>query len=166
MNRLESAIEGLKAARRYTLGLLEQTKSDDWFKLPNGVSHIGWQVGHIASAQFWLALVRIRGKRPSDDDLLPPGFAQMFGRSSTPAVDAGQYPNPDQLRAILERIHLQALSELATVTDDELDAPTDQPPHPIAKTKLQCILWCGNHEMVHAGQIGLIRRELGYPPIW
>jgi hypothetical protein len=36
----------------------------------------------------------------------------------------------------------------------------------LCKTKLECLHWCSHHEAVHAGQIGLIRRLLGYPPIW
>jgi hypothetical protein len=39
-------------------------------------------------------------------------------------------------------------------------------PHPFAKTKLLALLWCANHEMLHAGQIGLLRRLLGCPPMW
>ena len=33
-------------------------------------------------------------------------------------------------------------------------------------TKLRALLWCARHEMLHAGQIGLLRRHLGYPPMW
>ena len=28
------------------------------------------------------------------------------------------------------------------------------------------LLWCAHHEMVHAGQIGLLRRYLGFAPVW
>ncbi len=33
-------------------------------------------------------------------------------------------------------------------------------------TKLRALLWCAHHEMLHAGQMGLLRRHLGYPPMW
>ena len=39
-------------------------------------------------------------------------------------------------------------------------------PHPFATTKLLALLWCAHHEMLHGGQIGLLRRHLGYPPMW
>ena len=37
---------------------------------------------------------------------------------------------------------------------------------PFATTKLKALLWCAQHEMSHAGQIGLLRRHLGFPPMW
>jgi uncharacterized damage-inducible protein DinB len=45
----------------------------------------------------------------------------------------------------------------------------DQPvlkPHPLVKTNLWALLWCAQHEAVHAGQIELLRRQLGYAPVW
>jgi uncharacterized damage-inducible protein DinB len=36
----------------------------------------------------------------------------------------------------------------------------------LAQTKRASLLWCAQHELVHAGQIGLLRRLLGYPPLW
>jgi uncharacterized damage-inducible protein DinB len=47
----------------------------------------------------------------------------------------------------------------------ELDQPVPHP-HPFATTKLKALLWCAHHEMLHAGQIGLLRHHLGYPPMW
>jgi hypothetical protein len=32
-------------------------------------------------------------------------------------------------------------------------------------TKLGALLFCPLHEMIHAGQIGLLRRLMGKPPI-
>jgi hypothetical protein len=46
-----------------------------------------------------------------------------------------------------------------------LDKPVLKP-HPLVKTKLWALLWCAQHEAVHAGQIGLLRRQLGYLPLW
>ena len=39
----------------------------EWFRQPTeGVTHIAWQVGHLALAEYWLTLERIRGRRPDD----------------------------------------------------------------------------------------------------
>jgi uncharacterized damage-inducible protein DinB len=48
------------------------------------------------------------------------------------------------------------------------EAEMDQPVlhhHDFAKTKLQALFWCAHHEMLHTGQIGLLRSELGYGPM-
>jgi uncharacterized damage-inducible protein DinB len=61
-------------------------------------------------------------------------------------------------------VHEQVLRELSALNEDELDHPVPHP-HPFAKTKLTALLWCSHHEMLHAGQIGLLRRQLGHPPL-
>jgi hypothetical protein len=53
---------------------------------------------------------------------------------------------------------------LAARTDDELDVPVEQP-HPVFKTKLEAIEYNPPHELVHAGQIALLRRMMGKPPL-
>jgi uncharacterized damage-inducible protein DinB len=67
--------------------------------------------------------------------------------------------------ADFDRVHQQTLAELQGLTESELDK-TVLKPHPLVKTKLWALLWCAQHEAVHAGQIGLLRRQLGYAPLW
>jgi len=166
VNRLQLAIEQIIFARKYTLGLLDQTKTDDWFRIPSGgVSHVGWQVGHIGFSEYRLALWRIRGPQPQDDALFSPEFKRLFGANSVPDADQAQYPAPAEILAVLGRVHEQVLRELPGLDDAELDQPVPHP-HPFAKTKLLALLWCAHHEMLHAGQIGLLRRLLGYAPMW
>ena len=75
MTRLEIVIDGIKTARGYTERLLERTKPEHWFRQPSeGVTHIAWQVGHLAFAQYAIALRRVRGRRPEDAQLLPEEF--------------------------------------------------------------------------------------------
>jgi hypothetical protein len=163
MSRLQLAIEQIVFARTYTIELLDQTPTADWFRLPaGGVSHVAWQVGHIASAEYRLALWRIRSERPGDAALFPPEFKRQFGADSIPQADS-EYP-PADLRAVLDRVHQQVLRELGGLDEAEMDEPVPHP-HPFATTKLQALLWCAHHEMLHAGQIGLLRRHLGYPPL-
>jgi hypothetical protein len=166
VNRLQLAVDQIVFARNYTLHLLEQTPTTDWFRLPPGsVSHVGWQVGHIAFAEYRMLLFRIRGQQPEDDRLFSPEFLRLFGANSVPDADPGKYPAPADVRAVLDRVHEQALQVISGLNDAALDEPISVP-HPFVKNKLQSLLWCGHHEMLHAGQIGLLRRHLGYPPTW
>ena len=169
MTRLEQALVHLNLARTYTLGVLSDIPEKDWFCMPvPGVTHIAWQVGHLASAQYHLTLQRIRGKQTEDRDLFPTDrFVELFGRTSTPIADSGKYPTPAQLRKTLEQISVQAGKELPPLTDEQLDEPADpSKPHPVVTTKLSSLLWCSHHEFLHAGQIGLLRRMLGAAPKW
>ncbi len=166
MSRLDLAIEQIAFARGYTIKLLDNTKAEDWFRQPpGGVTHIAWQVGHLAIAEYWLALVRIRGQRPGDEAFIPKAFQAPFERQSVPTFDPTRYPSQAEIRTVLDRVHEQTLRELKGLDESELDQPILKP-HPLAKTKLWALLWCAQHEAVHAGQIGLLRRMLGYPPLW
>ena len=163
MSRMQLAIEQIVFARNYTIGLLDQTPTTDWFQLPaGGVSHVAWQVGHIAFAEYRLALWRIRDERPGDAALFSPDFKRLFGADSVPQADS-TYP-PAELRAVLDRVHQQVPQELPALDEAELDQPVPHP-HPFATTKLKALLWCAQHEMLHAGQIGLLRRHLGHAPM-
>ena len=75
MSRLTLAIGQIQGARQYTLGLLEDVKPEDWFRQPSeGVTHVAWQVGHLAFAEHALALKRTRGERAEDDALFSNDF--------------------------------------------------------------------------------------------
>jgi DinB superfamily len=165
MTRLELAVEQIIFARNYTIDLLDQTPVAEWFRQPpGGISHVGWQVGHLAYAQYRLALWRIRGPQPQDCYLISEAHRDLFGYESIPDPDPTKYPSQADLRATFDRVHEQVLREVGGLDEGELDQPVPNP-HPVAKTKLRALLWCAHHEMLHAGQIGLLRRQLGYPPL-
>jgi uncharacterized damage-inducible protein DinB len=166
MSRLQLAVDQIVFARNYTLELLEQTPEAEWYRQSSaGVTHVAWQVGHLAFAEYRLALLRIRGQRPEDERLFSQEFMRRFGANSVPDADPANQPAPAEIRATLDRVHEQVLRELPALGEAELDQPVPYP-HPYATTKLRALLWCAHHEMVHAGQIGLLRRQLGYPPLW
>src|SRR5262249_36757493 len=132
---------------------------------PGGVSHIAWQVGHLAFAEYRLGLWRIRGPQPQDVELISEAHRSLFGAESMPDADAGKYPSQAEIQTVFDRVHEHVLRELENLDEGELDQPVPHP-HPFAKTKLLALLWCAHHEMLHAGQIGLLRRQLGHAPLW
>ena len=167
MNRLDIAINGIKTAREYTEQLLMKTNLDQWFCQPSeGVTHIAWQVGHLAFAEYAIALRRIRGARQNDVELLPVVFHTLFGRMSVPRPEPADYPNPAVIREVFDRVHHQAILELQDLRDLELDDSTADPPHPMHKTKFGVLQWCSQHEFLHAGEIALLRRLLGEDALW
>lgn len=160
-------IEDIRTARRYTEGILEQIEQRDWFRQPaEGVTHVAWQVGHLAVAQQSLALRRVRGERAGDVALLPPNFRGLFGKGSTPILDPSAYPPPQQIRVVFDRVHQQVVEESADWSEALLAEASDTPPHPMFKTKAGSVRWSVQHEFLHAGQIGLLRRFLGASPLW
>jgi hypothetical protein len=162
---LELAVKQIEFARGYTLSLLDGLRDEQWFaQAAAGVTHIGWQVGHLAVAQYGLCLFRIRGRSADDANLMTGRFRKQFGKGSAPNPIAEENPSPDEIRAALGRVHRRAMSELAGCDDASLNEPVEEP-YAVYNTKLGALLFCAHHEMVHAGQIGLLRRLLGEPPV-
>lgn len=165
MIRLKCAVDQILFARNYTLDLLESISTVDWYQTPQRcATHIAWQVGHLAAAEYRLAIERIRGPRSEDHRLVSPAFLKLFGKGTVPTSDPGDYPGPDEILAVLDRVHVATLNELQKLPLEQLDQPPENP-HPLAKTKLESLFFCSQHEMLHAGQIGLLRRILGHEPL-
>lgn len=165
MSRIEITLWQLENTRRYTRSLLEAIDPGDWFRQPpGGVTHVAWQVGHIAIGEYYLALARIRGPQDADADLVPEAMFVAFGKGSEPSADAGRYPSVDAIRGTFDRVHEAALECVRGLDEDVLDQKVDKP-HPMFDTKGQALLFCPHHEMIHAGQIGLLRRLMGGEPL-
>lgn len=162
---LAAARDQIVFARDYSLRLLDTIPESDWFAMPGGVTHVGWQVGHLATAEYRTCLERVRGVRPGDEAVMPAAFLARFVRDTVPDPDPANNPSPAELRATLDRVHQQVLAELSTFADLDLSAPVATP-HALMRTKMDIPWWCGRHEFVHAGQIGLLRRKLGQKPVW
>jgi hypothetical protein len=163
---LQTAIERIQFSRDYTVRLLDQIDTADWFRMPTPqVTHIAWQVGHLAMAEYRLGLDRIRGERPEDVALIDPAFLHRFGKTSVPDPDRSKYPSPAEIRAVFDRVHQQALRELPGLPEAEWHTPPVKP-HQLFDRKIDSLFWCAHHEMLHAGQIGLLRRLLGSAPVW
>ncbi len=164
--RVAIALEQIKLSRQYTTNQLNDLGHDDWFWVPpNMATHIAWQVGHLAMAQYWLGLARIRGLRPSDEALISHEFLQQFGKGSTPDADATKYPPIGEIRATYDRVYEQVLVEVPKMPDSQCDEESFKP-HQHFRTKLGSLQWCSLHEMTHAGQIGMLRRMMGKPWQW
>lgn len=167
--RLALARGQIEFAREYTLSLIEDIEPDRWFEMPAGATtHVGWQVGHIAMAQYMLSVVRLRGKQPEDAELIDKAFLRKFLKGTTPTPnnnsDASGYPPPEEIRRVFDGVHILSLKETAQATEEQLANPV-QAPFVVEPTNFGSLLFCSAHEMLHAGQIGLLRRLLGKAPV-
>lgn len=164
-SRIQLATRHIQSARDYTLSLIEDLEPAEWFWTPDpAVTHIAWQIGHMAFGQYGLVLFRQRGRQPGDAELMSGSFRKRFAKGSTPETDPAYYPPLPEIRQTFDRIHACCLKELAGMDEQGLDDPVE-PPHAAFATRLGALLFAANHEMLHAGQIGLLRRLMGKPPV-
>ena len=160
-NRLQTAAERIQFSRAYTTQFISDLTDEEWFWTPPGfVTHIAWQVAHVASSQYSLCLLRVRGRQESDDAIIPQDFFENFRIGSTPQAGKENNPPLTEILKIFAGVQAQVLSELADKTDEELNVPLESP-HPAFDTRLGAIEYSPQHELVHAGQIALLRRLMG-----
>lgn len=166
MTRIDLALDRMKFARAYTCGLIDTIPQDDWFRMPPGCpSHVAWQVGHLAFAEWRMWLFRYRGERPEDAQLISQDYMKLFGIESVPTADTTVYPSSAEIRATFDRVHEAVLVQAKSHDEANYDQPLTIS-HRLCKTRGECLHWASAHEMMHAGQIGLLRRMLGNKPLW
>lgn len=162
---LELARKQIAFARDYTHSLIADVEEKLWFTIPDGcVTHVAWQVGHLAMAQYGLCLFRIRGRQPEDTELMSSAFRKKYSKGTTPDPEPKNNPSPADIRGVFDRVYGQSMKEMLTLQEADLDEPIDMP-YAAYATKLGGLLFCSHHEMLHAGQIGLLRRLLGKSPV-
>lgn len=165
MTRLDVALDAIRFSRGYTNGLLEAVPEEDWFRMPQpAVTHVAWQVGHLAWAEYRLVFQRVFAGHSEPPAIAPPEYGELFGKGTQPHPDPGHYPAISEIRTVFETVHAEVLAQVATLPDDVLDEPS-QPPHPAFTNRYGALLWVSRHELVHAGQIALLRRLFGADPI-
>jgi DinB family protein len=164
-SRLELAINCIRGSRVFTHQFLKDLTDSEWvWSPPQYTTHLAWQVGHISVAQYSLCIRRVRGRSSADESLISDAFMEAFKLGSKPIADPDKNPPLDEIKRVFEAVHEQAIAELARRTEAELDTPLDEP-HPRFKTKLSAVEFSPLHEMVHAGQIAMLRRLMGKPPL-
>lgn len=165
VDRLSLVISQIRFAREYTLSLLNDLSPEDWFRQPaGGVSHLAWQMGHLAMAQYGLCLFRMRGRAEVDLELMSSSFRKKFSKGTIPDPDPAANPAVEEIRGVFDRVFKQAMLELPSFTESQLDETVEMP-YAAYSTKFGGLLFCSHHEMLHAGQIGLLRRLIGKSPV-
>ncbi len=167
---IERILYQLERTRVLTLGMIERVPQEKWFEMPMGVQHVAWNVGHLATAEYFLGMVFVRGARESDAGIIRGDYAELFGYNSVPTSDPDRYPSPTELLETLDAVHGQLLGEVRAMPDEEWEAPClflegEFDHHPIFDRKGGALEWIAYHEHIHIGTIGLLRREMGGEPI-
>jgi hypothetical protein len=163
--RLQIAWRQIEFARNYSQSLLTDLSEEDWYFSPDTFpTHIAWQVGHLAMSEYGLTLFRQRGRADIDSELMSSKFRKLFMRGTAPDRDRSAYPAPDEILSVLERVHQQMRLELPNFDGSFLDEPVDAP-HAAFASRYGALLFAAHHEMLHAGQIGVLRRLCGKNPL-
>ncbi len=161
----DGAREQMLFARGYLHTLVDTVPVERWFEQPAGCpTHVAWQVGHIASSQYLLTLFRTRGKLDSDEGLIPKAFLKQFGKGSEAQPAEASSFSAGQVLEIFDAVGREAVAVVPTLSANSLRQSVVMP-YAVYPNILGSLLLASHHEMLHAGQVGIVRRMLGLTPV-
>lgn len=154
-------IQNWKKSRTYISNLLSDIPESHWNTIPeNNYSNLLWQFGHILASEYRLILLRTRGKVESDGSFMPTDFIELFAKGSL-ASSSNKY-NLQNLFQIEKQQTEVIDNESLSWTENFLDQKAEGDLHPMFSKKIEAIEYAIFHNYLHCGQIGIIRRQLGF----
>ncbi len=124
-----------------------------------GVNSVAWILGHLAMTDR-----RILGLFNVEGPAIPEGFADRFKQTRTAATEQKGLGEPKELVAIFDAYRSKLIETVLSASMEALNKPLPTPLGP-ATTVGEAATFMSVHVSLHAGQITLIRRSLGYPPV-
>ena len=124
-----------------------------------GANCAAWIVGHLILTERSV----LRGFNVTDLPPLPEGFEKRFARDEE-APRAQDYGDVTQLVPLFKRHRAMLIEAVRRATPEQL-AERLEKPHPLFGTVGERANFIGMHVTMHSGQITIIRRSLGRPPL-
>jgi hypothetical protein len=141
---------------RYTNDL----KSEEYLHRPTDKANCAaWLIGHVTLSDR-RTLEALGGDPPP----LPDGFAQRFSRDEG-CPQAGDFGDVTGLMGIFNENRNRLIETVRRATAQQLNTPLERGIPPMAKTAGELANFMAAHVAMHAGQITIIRRSLGKPPL-
>jgi hypothetical protein len=118
-----------------------------------------WLIGHLALADR-RTLIRLGA---SDLPNIPDGFEKQFSRDEG-CPQADKFGDVAILLPIFDAHRDRLIDAVKRATPEQLNKPLEKA-MPMFKTVGEMINFMSLHSAMHAGQITIIRRSLGKPPL-
>ena len=138
----------------------EDLKPDEYLHRPcAGANCAAWLIGHLILTER-MALKRVGA---TDVPPLPDGFEKRFARDAE-APKSNEYGDVASLMPLFNQHRQLLIDTVKRLPPAALDQSVEKP-HPMFNTIGEAVNFMGAHTSMHAGQITMIRRSLGRPPL-
>ena len=117
-----------------------------------------WTVGHLA-----LSDRHVLKQLGADLPPLPEGFDKRFSREEG-CPQAGDFGDVSTIVPIFNEHRTRLIEAVKQTTPEQFEKPLEKP-HPMFKTLGEYVSFMSAHTAMHVGQITVIRRSLGRPPV-
>ena len=157
----ETIVAGLRTSevlfRRFTADL----KPTEWHYQPvPGVNTVAWLVGHLVLVEHRRAVALHATDLPE----LPAGFEGRYTATRQTAVSQTDLDSSTVLTRLFHEVRGRLVAAVVVAPASLLAEPLATP-NSLFATVGESVLFMGQHAALHLGQITVIRRLLGYPPV-
>ena len=157
----EAVVEGLRVSDVLFQRYVADLKPTEWhFQPVPGMNTVAWVVGHLTLVEHRRATALGATGLPD----LPAGFAERYGPTRQPAGAQPALDSPAELTRLFHAVRDRLRAAVREATPERLAAPL-APPHPLFATVGEATLFLPQHAALHFGQVTVLRRILGYPPV-
>ena len=118
-----------------------------------------WLVGHLVLSERG----GLKALGVSDLPPLPDGFEKRFSRDEG-CPQASEFGEVSQLMPLFDQHRDRLIDAVRRAAPEQLAKPLEKP-HPLFATVGELANFLAQHATLHAGQITIIRRSLGRPPV-
>lgn len=149
-------------AHTLTMPLMEDLRTAQLVPPTPGGNHAHWVVGHLLFSEGRFQQIMQGGENQYED------LQSSFGGQSVPRSDGSGYQSYGDLLTALQRQHEAVVALLETLTEDELDRPSQGCPpgyESFFGTWRHVFLMRSMHWMIHRGQLADCRRAAGREPM-
>jgi uncharacterized damage-inducible protein DinB len=156
----EAIVYNLEVSRSLLHRYLDDLTPQEYLHRPAPKANCAaWLVGHlILSERNFMAAAGV-----TDLPELPERFEKRFGRQED-APGAGEFGDVALLRPLFDTHRDRLIDAVRQLSPQKLDEPLANP-RPIFRTVGEQLNFAAQHVSMHAGQITIIRRSLGRPPL-
>ena len=162
MNSVNDAlVQGLRSSKMMLRRYSEDLKPEEYLhRVTPKANCVAWLIGHLT-----LTDRRFCGLLNGSDRLpkLPEGFEKRFSRDEG-CPQASEFGDTSNLLAVFDQNRDVLIDLAAKATPEQLNKPVENP-RPVFSTPGEAMVFAAVHTMLHVGQITLIRRNLGRPPL-
>ncbi len=151
-------VQILDTARFVTTTYLSDLSDEELLVRPvPGAHHVAWQLGHLLNSECSM----IEGVRPGAAPQLPPGFAEHHSKEAANDDVPEHFLSKGEYITLMERVREATRGLLTQFSEEQLDVPGPEAMRSYAPTIGSVFLMIGSHEIMHSGQIAVLRRKLG-----
>jgi uncharacterized damage-inducible protein DinB len=94
---------------------------------------------------------------------LPEGFAEKHSPETANVDDPAAFYGKEEYQQLYQQVREATLAALTAMPDSQLDEPSPERFRANFPKVGQMFTLIGNHPLMHAGQIAVVRRQLGKP---